>query len=162
MQINCLKITTRESKGVIPMKSQHLTLGRISEAQERALNWLYDAGQSGIVDRYGRVVASGEAAKFADASTWLRLIADEFVEGKDKRLRITPRGRSYVHALEDMGIKQCRASHGGGSPKYPQTKGRAAVAEDEDEPHNLSEMRFSRALPNVWPRRRRAWRIHRL
>ena len=94
------------------MTPQYQTLARVSEAQERALFWLHDAGGSGVIDRYGNIVAAGQAAKWADAGTWLRLIADEFVDGKDKRLQVTFRGKNYVEALREMGLMPHRATGG--------------------------------------------------
>lgn len=46
----------------------------MSKAMRHAEEWLRERGGTGIIDRYGRVVASGEAAGQFDAATWLRLV----------------------------------------------------------------------------------------
>lgn len=64
----------------------------MTEAQKRALVWLYERGGSGVIDRYGRVLAAGEVAKQFDGSTWLRLIASGHMRGKNHRLILTTVG----------------------------------------------------------------------
>lgn len=56
-------------------------------AMRKAEVWLRDRGGSGLIDRYGRLVAAGEVATF-DASTWLRLVAAGKLAGNEGRIRL--------------------------------------------------------------------------
>lgn len=47
----------------------------------RALKWLAERGGSGVVDRYGRLLARGEVSSSICPSTWLRLVADGQLKG---------------------------------------------------------------------------------
>lgn len=57
----------------------------MTAAMKRAERWLSDRGGSGILDRYGRMVARGEVATQYDASTWLRLVATGHVQASGGR-----------------------------------------------------------------------------
>ena len=58
----------------------------MTPAMKKAERWLEENGGSGILDRYGRMVAGGETASQFDSSTWLRLVAAGRIVGCDGRL----------------------------------------------------------------------------
>ena len=45
----------------------------MTDAQQRAFNWLNERGGTGMLDRYGRVLAMGEISPSTPV-TWLRLV----------------------------------------------------------------------------------------
>lgn len=57
-----------------------------TDAQKRAMKWLSDRGGSGVLDRYGRVMAAGEVASHIHPTTWLRLMTMSEVGGALKRI----------------------------------------------------------------------------
>ena len=71
---------------------------KLTKAQQRALKWLCDHNGSGILDRYGRLVAGGEVATQFHPATWLRLVAIEMVDGHGGRLNITRNGAMRARA----------------------------------------------------------------
>ena len=68
----------------------------LTDAQLRNLNWLADNGGSGVVDRYGRVVAGGDCAPQGAYVAWLKMIAAGLVSGGDDRLTITDKGNDFI------------------------------------------------------------------
>lgn len=63
-------------------------MASLTKPQRQALEWLQERGGNGVVNRYGKVMASGEIAGF-DAATWLRLIcAGLIVSEGPARLRL--------------------------------------------------------------------------
>lgn len=64
----------------------------LTKPQRRWLDWLTERGGVGILDRYGRVVARGEAAPATCTTVWLRLVAEGLVTGDNGVVRITGRG----------------------------------------------------------------------
>jgi len=72
----------------------------MTRAQHRALRWLNDRGGSGVLDRYGRVVAGGEAAGHISPTTWLRLTAQGDVYGV--RGRLTIRASTAIALTEEI------------------------------------------------------------
>ena len=59
---------------------------QLTKAQERAIKWLEERGGSGVLDRYGRLVAGGEVASQFHPTTWLRLVAGGALRGGSGRL----------------------------------------------------------------------------
>ena len=75
----------------------------LSNAQTRGLRWLDAQGGEGVVDQYGRVLATGEL-NGTDSSTWLRLFTMDLIESAGKyRLRITPAGREALRQANETG-----------------------------------------------------------
>ncbi len=62
MNINCNK---RRKAGQI----------KLTNAQQRALNWLHERGGSGVLDSRARILAKDEISSFYAPETWLRLFA---------------------------------------------------------------------------------------
>lgn len=60
----------------------------LTDAMKKALNWLNERGGSGVIDKYGRLLAGGEIATSIDNATWLRLVEAGFLAGGDKRLTV--------------------------------------------------------------------------
>lgn len=58
----------------------------ITEPMRTAYAWLVERGGSGVLDRYGRMLAAGERAARFDSSTWLRLVACGALRGSGGRL----------------------------------------------------------------------------
>ena len=56
---------------------------------QKARKWLEERGGSGVIDRYGRLLAAGELAPFAD-TTWLRLVAAGRLIGSDGHISLPP------------------------------------------------------------------------
>ncbi len=83
----------------------------LTPSQVRALRWLADHGGSGVIDQYGRVVASGEIAKF-DGSTWLRLASINFIDGGDARLSLSDAGRLALAQRESGDTHDTGGRHG--------------------------------------------------
>lgn len=46
----------------------------MERSMDKAVQWLTDRGGSGVMDRFGRVLAMGDAAINVDGVTWLRCI----------------------------------------------------------------------------------------
>ena len=61
---------------------------KLTKAQERAIEWLKERGGTGILDRYGRLVAGGEVATQFHPTTWLRLVAVGAMWGEGGRLNL--------------------------------------------------------------------------
>ena len=60
----------------------------LTKAQIRAVKWLNERGGSGVLDRYGRLVAGGEVASSVHPTTWLRLVAAGIIQGREGRLSV--------------------------------------------------------------------------
>ncbi len=60
----------------------------LTKAQERAIKWLSERGGSGVLDRYGRLIAGGEVASQFHPTTWVRLVAKGAVRGGGGRLSV--------------------------------------------------------------------------
>ena len=73
---------------------------KLTKAQRRAVRWLHERGDSGVLDRYGREVAADEACKHHDATTWLRLTALGLFFGDMGRIGLTARGISAGRAAQ--------------------------------------------------------------
>ena len=58
-----------------------------TKAMARAERWLIKQGGSGVIDKRGVLLAGGEFSPFAKA-TWLRLVAEGRIIGKNGRLEI--------------------------------------------------------------------------
>ncbi len=72
---------------------------KLTKAQVRAVKWLQERGGSGVLDRYGRLVAAGEVATSVHPTTWLRLVAGGMLSGQNGRLRLhTARARQAMEA----------------------------------------------------------------
>lgn len=72
----------------------------LTKEQLKWLKWLYDNGESGWLDQYGRVVAKGENSFQGSQVAWLNLIVKGLVEAKEERLCITQTG--YRRLLDEM------------------------------------------------------------
>ena len=59
----------------------------MTKAMERALKWLGEHGGSGVLDRYGRVLAGGEVSSQFHPTTWLRLVSVGRLAGYGGRIR---------------------------------------------------------------------------
>lgn len=59
-----------------------------TKAMEKALRWLKDRGGTGVIDRYGKVLAAGETSQGIAPETWLRLVANGDVVGAFGRLGV--------------------------------------------------------------------------
>lgn len=46
----------------------------MERAMDKAVKWLRDRGGSGVMDRFGRVLAMGDPAINVDSVTWLRCV----------------------------------------------------------------------------------------
>ena len=57
----------------------------LSPGQKRALAWLAERGGSGVLDRYGTLVAQGEKCPAAP-QTWLRLFLSGHAKAVDGRI----------------------------------------------------------------------------
>lgn len=68
----------------------------MTDAQVYALRWLHDHGGSGLIDKYGRVVAAGEFFPKGPTMTWLRLVAAALIEGMEDHLVLTRKGRQIA------------------------------------------------------------------
>jgi hypothetical protein len=79
---------------------------KLTPDQATNLIWLADRGGEGMVDRYGRVVASGETRPQGSWIAWLRLVALGLVDGDDRRLKLTARGR--MQAAQEYGDRAAR------------------------------------------------------
>ena len=67
---------------------------KLTTAQQRAVKWLSERNGSGVLDRYGRLVAGGDVATQIHPTTWLRLVVAEMVVGHARRLYLTKRARA--------------------------------------------------------------------
>jgi hypothetical protein len=71
----------------------------LSDAQHEALKKLRDHGGEGVIDKHGKIVASGERLLGLEPVTWLRLITTGHVEVRgDLRIGITAKGRDALAA----------------------------------------------------------------
>lgn len=71
----------------------------LSDAQRLALKKLREHGGEGVIDKHGKVVASGERLLGLEPVTWLRLITTGHVEVRgDLRIGITAKGRDALAA----------------------------------------------------------------
>lgn len=68
----------------------------MTDAQRELYEWLRKQGGSGVIDRYGRVVAGGEVKPQGHFCSWLNLIANGQVAGKDGRLFIVQTGQDII------------------------------------------------------------------
>lgn len=69
---------------------------KLTDAQIEKLRWLQDRGGSGVLDRYGRLVAGGDVGHPAWQQSWLNLVAKGLLAGGDDRLTITEKGRAEM------------------------------------------------------------------
>jgi hypothetical protein len=46
----------------------------MDRAMDRAVDWLKDRGGSGVLDKFGKVLARGDSAITVDAVTWIRCV----------------------------------------------------------------------------------------
>lgn len=70
----------------------------LTPAQYRTLRWLHRHGGSGVLDRYGRVVAGGEPMG-TSGGTWVCLMAWGMVAGGSGRVELTPFGARTVDLM---------------------------------------------------------------
>lgn len=69
----------------------------LSDAQQAALKSLNANGGEGIIDKHGKIVASGERLMGIEPVTWLRLITTGFVETRGHlRIGLTDKGAKAV------------------------------------------------------------------
>ena len=71
----------------------------ITDAQVKELRWLSVHNGSGVVDRYGRLLAGGELRASCYNGSWLRLVTHGYLGGTDGRLVVTDKGRQYLEVL---------------------------------------------------------------
>lgn len=77
----------------------------LTDAQNQALKKLRDHGGEGVIDKHGKVVASGERLLGLEPVTWLRLITTGHVEARgDLRIGITAKGRDAVAAAPGLRV----------------------------------------------------------
>lgn len=77
----------------------------LSDAQHQALKKLRDHGGEGVIDKHGKVVASGERLLGLEPVTWLRLITTGHVEARgDLRIGITTKGREAVASVPGLKV----------------------------------------------------------
>jgi len=69
---------------------------KLTDAQNKNMQWLIKRGGSGIIDRYGRVLAEGETAPQGSFPSWLKLIANGLITGEAGRLTVTDLGRRHI------------------------------------------------------------------
>lgn len=69
----------------------------ITNEQLDCLEWFSVRGGSGYVDRYGRVVAGGEASNRNKFPAWLKLVAAGYITGGEDRLKVTSLGQQVVN-----------------------------------------------------------------
>jgi hypothetical protein len=74
----------------------------LTPAQEKALVWFWDKN-GGVVDKFGRVVASGEVYARDSFPVWLNLVAKGLIKGEDDRLWVTPLGAKTAEVLLKLG-----------------------------------------------------------
>ena len=72
----------------------------LTKEQLKWLKWLYDNGESGWLDQYGRVIANGANSHQGSQVSWLNLVTKGLLEGREGRLHITQAG--YKQLLVDM------------------------------------------------------------
>ncbi len=71
----------------------------LTDAQQLALKKLRDHGGEGVIDKHGKVVASGERLLGLEPVTWLRLITTGHVEVRgDLRIGIAAKGLNALAA----------------------------------------------------------------
>ena len=72
----------------------------LSDAQQEALKKLAEHGGEGVIDKHGKVVASGERLMGLEPVTWLRLITTGHVETRGHlRIGITSKGAEAVASI---------------------------------------------------------------
>lgn len=64
--------------------------------QKKWLRWLDERGGTGYVDRYGRIVASGEVSAQGASVAWLNLFCKGMISGSQDRLAITCDGKDEL------------------------------------------------------------------
>jgi len=68
-----------------------------TDAQQDALKRLREYGGEGVIDKHGKVVASGERLMGLEPVTWLRLITTGYVEVRGHlRIGITEKGEQSL------------------------------------------------------------------
>lgn len=70
----------------------------ITDTMHKRMQWLADRGGSGVIDKYGRVVAEGQNTYSTYNGTWLKLVAFGFLTGGQGRLSLTPAAYMYLEA----------------------------------------------------------------
>lgn len=68
----------------------------MTKEQLNWLTWLRDRGGRGFLDRWGRMVASGETSPQGACTAWLNLIGKGYVCADDGVFTITTKGRSVL------------------------------------------------------------------
>ncbi|BAU93334.1 hypothetical protein MPPM_4729 [Methylorubrum populi] len=77
----------------------------LTDAQHLALKKLRDHGGEGVIDKHGKVVASGERLLGLEPVTWLRLITTGHIEVRgDLRIGITAKGRDALAAAPGLKV----------------------------------------------------------
>ncbi len=71
----------------------------LTEEQEDCLVWLAVRDGSGLLDRYGRVVANGDIRARGSWVAWLSLVSQGLVHGGDRCIRLTSNGREKATEL---------------------------------------------------------------
>lgn len=88
-----------------------------SDAQLLALKKLSQHGGEGVIDKHGKIVASGERLLGLEPVTWLRLITTGHVEVRgDLRIGIAAKGRDALAAAPGLKVNP----HGIQGNRYPQ------------------------------------------
>lgn len=89
----------------------------LSDAQREALKKLSQHGGEGVIDKHGKVVASGERLLGLEPVTWLRLITTGHVDVRgDLRIGITAKGREAVASAPGLRVNP----HGIQGSRYQQ------------------------------------------
>jgi hypothetical protein len=68
------------------------SMALLTDIQRTWLQWLHDNGGSGWVDRYGRLVANGDASKQGTMVTWLQLLQKGQIHVQNERFVLTEQG----------------------------------------------------------------------
>jgi hypothetical protein len=66
---------------------------KMTPDQSKWLQWLVERGSSGVLDRFGRVMAGGDRAPQGSQTAWLGLVAKGYVAGQEDRIQVTPLGQ---------------------------------------------------------------------
>lgn len=68
---------------------------KITDSQHKALRWLYNAGDDGLITRGGVILCKGQRGRFLP-ETWLRLMTLGMIDaGGPLRIKISGDGKSY-------------------------------------------------------------------
>ena len=114
----------------------------MTDAMKRALEWLNKRGGSGVLDRHGWLVAAGEAATQFAPETWLRLVADGLVQGRDGRLSAPPvlvKSKGAMDAVSETSTDKAPRSGDGGPDAVLIERIAQALHDHDDEPWTWPE-----------------------